>query len=215
MQVCVHTQCVCEGHAVNTVVVRAGWGDCRGVRTVSCAAVKCRSVGGMSATAYKHTSTHNTRTQVSDGMSRVAGILDVHDLHVWNISTGIPVLTAHVHIGEDADPNQVRFRLNLGCPGALDPVGCFGGLQPGALGRFAPCHFRGCWLVLQKTPDSHLYMFPHAVEVDTLKFKPKPTQVLPALEVYLHRIGIMHTSRTCPSHSTHSCTHRTAGAVRA
>jgi Co/Zn/Cd efflux system component len=41
-------------------------------------------------------------------MSRVEGILDVHDLHIWNISTGIPVLTAHVHIGEDADQTQVR-----------------------------------------------------------------------------------------------------------
>jgi uncharacterized membrane protein YgcG len=46
-------------------------------------------------------------------MSRVAGILDVHDLHVWNISTGIPVLTAHVHIGEDADPTQVLSALEV------------------------------------------------------------------------------------------------------
>jgi cobalt-zinc-cadmium efflux system protein len=46
-------------------------------------------------------------------MSRVAGILDVHDLHVWNISTGIPVLTAHVHIGEDADPTAVLSALEV------------------------------------------------------------------------------------------------------
>lgn len=49
--------------------------------------------------------------QVCAAMSRVAGILDVHDLHVWNISTGIPVLTAHVHIGEDADPTAVLQEL--------------------------------------------------------------------------------------------------------
>lgn len=46
-------------------------------------------------------------------MSRVAGILDVHDLHVWNISTGIPVLTAHVHIGGDADANAVLSALEV------------------------------------------------------------------------------------------------------
>ncbi|KIY94164.1 CDF transporter, membrane protein [Monoraphidium neglectum] len=46
-------------------------------------------------------------------MSRVEGILDVHDLHIWNISTGIPVLTAHVHIGEDADQTQVLQALEV------------------------------------------------------------------------------------------------------
>jgi hypothetical protein len=55
----------------------------------------------------------NPQPQVSDAMSRVAGILDVHDLHVWNISTGIPVLTAHVHIGEDADPTSVLQALEV------------------------------------------------------------------------------------------------------
>lgn len=74
--------------------------------------------------------------QVSDGMSRVAGILDVHDLHVWNISTGIPVLTAHVHIGEDADPNQVRFRLNCACWAARERW-----ILWGALGDFSQVRF--------------------------------------------------------------------------
>ncbi|KAI8463510.1 MAG: cation efflux family-domain-containing protein [Monoraphidium minutum] len=51
--------------------------------------------------------------QVMAAMSRVEGILDVHDLHVWNISTGIPVLTAHVHIGDEADQNQVLQALEV------------------------------------------------------------------------------------------------------
>ncbi len=41
----------------------------------------------------------------------MSGIADVHDLHVWNISTGLPVLTAHVHIGEDAEPSAVLCQL--------------------------------------------------------------------------------------------------------
>jgi cobalt-zinc-cadmium efflux system protein len=44
-------------------------------------------------------------------MTKVAGIVDVHDLHVWNISSNVPVLTAHVHIGDGADPNAVLAAL--------------------------------------------------------------------------------------------------------
>lgn len=33
-----------------------------------------------------------------------AGVLDVHDLHAWTITSGLNVVSAHVVIGEDADP---------------------------------------------------------------------------------------------------------------
>ena len=35
------------------------------------------------------------------------GVLDVHDLHVWNLSVGLPILTAHVHIARAADADAV------------------------------------------------------------------------------------------------------------
>jgi hypothetical protein len=38
---------------------------------------------------------------------QMEGILDVHDLHVWNLSMGLPILTAHVHIAESADADVV------------------------------------------------------------------------------------------------------------
>lgn len=54
-------------------------------------------------------STPAAYTQVMSGME---GIRDVHDLHIWNISTSTsPVLTAHVHIGPDADANTVLQKL--------------------------------------------------------------------------------------------------------
>jgi Co/Zn/Cd efflux system component len=47
--------------------------------------------------------------QVMLGMD---GVWDIHDLHIWNISTSMkPVLTAHVHIGPDADATQVLQQL--------------------------------------------------------------------------------------------------------
>ncbi len=39
------------------------------------------------------------------------GILDVHDLHVWNLSMGLPILTAHVHISSAADADTVLRQL--------------------------------------------------------------------------------------------------------
>lgn len=45
-------------------------------------------------------------------ISDMEGVRDVHDLHIWNISTSTsPVLTAHVHIGPDADANSVLQKL--------------------------------------------------------------------------------------------------------
>jgi Co/Zn/Cd efflux system component len=47
--------------------------------------------------------------QVMLGME---GVWDIHDLHIWNISTSMkPVLTAHVHIGPEADANVVLQQL--------------------------------------------------------------------------------------------------------
>lgn len=45
-------------------------------------------------------------------MLDMEGIWDVHDLHIWTISTSMrPLLTAHVHIGPDADANVVLQQL--------------------------------------------------------------------------------------------------------
>jgi cobalt-zinc-cadmium efflux system protein len=32
----------------------------------------------------------------------VPGVLDVHDLHAWTITSGLPVLSAHVVVSEEA-----------------------------------------------------------------------------------------------------------------
>ncbi len=36
---------------------------------------------------------------------------DVHDLHVWEISSGFPSLSAHVLVGRDEDCHGIRRRL--------------------------------------------------------------------------------------------------------
>jgi cation diffusion facilitator family transporter len=60
----------------------------------------------------ERTPQHMDIPAVSRVMMGMEGIRDVHDLHIWNISTSMkPVLTAHVHIGPDADPTAVLQKL--------------------------------------------------------------------------------------------------------
>jgi Co/Zn/Cd efflux system component len=54
---------------------------------------------------------------LNERMARMAGIADVHDLHVWSVSADIPILTAHVHLGEGADPGVVLAQIEAYCRG--------------------------------------------------------------------------------------------------
>ncbi len=37
-------------------------------------------------------------------------MVEVHDLHVWEVTTGMPAISAHIIVGPDADCHQARFR---------------------------------------------------------------------------------------------------------
>src|SRR5437870_12403033 len=38
-------------------------------------------------------------------------VVDVHDLHVWTVTSGFPALSAHVLVGHDSDCHAARARL--------------------------------------------------------------------------------------------------------
>jgi cobalt-zinc-cadmium efflux system protein len=38
-------------------------------------------------------------------------VVDVHDLHVWTVTSGFPALSAHVLVGHEADCHAARARL--------------------------------------------------------------------------------------------------------
>lgn len=40
---------------------------------------------------------------------QIDGVHDVHDLHVWNLSLGLPILSAHVNVAADAQTDLVSF----------------------------------------------------------------------------------------------------------
>ena len=41
----------------------------------------------------------------------LAGVVEVHDLHVWEVTSGFPALSAHVRVTRDSDCHEARRRL--------------------------------------------------------------------------------------------------------
>ena len=46
--------------------------------------------------------------EIGTAMVSMPGIVEVHDLHVWEVTSGFPALAAHVLVGGDEDCHQRR-----------------------------------------------------------------------------------------------------------
>ncbi|KAF5834227.1 hypothetical protein DUNSADRAFT_9180 [Dunaliella salina] len=49
--------------------------------------------------------------EMYEAMVQIDGVHDVHDLHVWNLSMGLPILSAHVNVDADALADSVLKKL--------------------------------------------------------------------------------------------------------
>ena len=45
-------------------------------------------------------------------MAAHAGVVEVHDLHIWTITSGFPALSAHVLVEAGADCHRIRLELD-------------------------------------------------------------------------------------------------------
>jgi cobalt-zinc-cadmium efflux system protein len=50
-------------------------------------------------------------TAVGEAMIAVDGVREVHDLHIWTVTSGFPALAAHVMADPGQDVDEVRGRL--------------------------------------------------------------------------------------------------------
>ncbi|MGZ4481822.1 MAG: cation diffusion facilitator family transporter [Gaiellales bacterium] len=48
--------------------------------------------------------------RLGQAMAAVEGVVEVHDLHVWTVTSGFPAVAAHVTVRGDAEPSIVRRR---------------------------------------------------------------------------------------------------------
>ena len=49
--------------------------------------------------------------QIGRELAREAGVVEVHDLHVWEVTSGFPALSAHVVVRSGADCHELRRHL--------------------------------------------------------------------------------------------------------
>jgi cobalt-zinc-cadmium efflux system protein len=49
--------------------------------------------------------------EIGTALAAVPGVVEVHDLHVWEVSSGFPALAAHVVVGRDCDCHHQRGTL--------------------------------------------------------------------------------------------------------
>jgi cobalt-zinc-cadmium efflux system protein len=50
---------------------------------------------------------------VGDAMARVEGVREVHDLHIWTVTSGFPALAAHIRTAPHSDVDAIRARVEL------------------------------------------------------------------------------------------------------
>ena len=53
--------------------------------------------------------------QIGRALVGQPGVAEVHDLHVWEITSGFPALTAHVLVDSDADCHALRAAVARCC----------------------------------------------------------------------------------------------------
>ena len=58
-------------------------------------------------------------SQVGHALAAQAGVVEVHDLHVWEVTSGFPALSAHVVVGAGEDCHGLRRTLRGLLPRAL------------------------------------------------------------------------------------------------
>ncbi len=72
--------------------------------------------------------------EVRDHIRRVRGVVDVHDLHAWTITSGVPVLSAHVIVDHacisEGRSGEVLDRLSECLGGHFDVSHCTFQLEP-------------------------------------------------------------------------------------
>ena len=56
--------------------------------------------------------------EVGAAIASTDGVVGVHDLHLWTITSGFPALSAHVLVEAGADCHAIRRELDGSCASA-------------------------------------------------------------------------------------------------
>jgi cobalt-zinc-cadmium efflux system protein len=97
------------------VILATGYGRADGVASLFIAAIMLRASYGLlkaSGRVFLEAAPEDLDVDaIGRGMVAVPGVIEVHDLHVWEVSSGFPALSAHVVVGDGDDCHQARRAL--------------------------------------------------------------------------------------------------------
>jgi cobalt-zinc-cadmium efflux system protein len=94
------------------IILATGFGRADGIAALLVAALMLWAAWGLlreSGRIFLEAAPRGTDVQaIGRAMAGSAGVVEVHDLHVWEVSSGFPALSAHVTVGRDVDCHARR-----------------------------------------------------------------------------------------------------------
>jgi cobalt-zinc-cadmium efflux system protein len=97
------------------VVLTTGWTRADSVAALIVATIMLHSgtrlLIASSRVLLEASPSHVEPTEVLGAMHDVSGVRDVHDFHVWEVTSGFLNLSAHVLVGDERDCHEVRVDL--------------------------------------------------------------------------------------------------------
>jgi len=97
------------------VILLTGFREADGIAALVVAAIMLRSAYGLlkaSGRVFLEAAPEGIDPHAVGGaLVREDGVVEVHDLHVWEVGSGFPALSAHVLVRRDADCHAARRRL--------------------------------------------------------------------------------------------------------
>ncbi|MCW2991359.1 MAG: cation transporter [Solirubrobacterales bacterium] len=96
-------------------ILLTGFDRADGIAALLVAAIMLRAAYGLlraSGRVFLEAAPEGTDVgAVGRAMAHHPGVCEVHDLHVWEVTSGFPALSAHVMVGRDDDCHEVRRGL--------------------------------------------------------------------------------------------------------
>ncbi len=98
-----------------TVILATGFDRADPIASLFVAALMLRSAYGLlrdSGRVFLEASPKGLDAQsIGNVLAAQPGVVEVHDLHLWEVTSGFPSLSAHVTVGGEADCHRIRLTL--------------------------------------------------------------------------------------------------------
>ena len=97
------------------VILTTGFGRADGIASLVIAAIMLRAAWGLlreSGRVFLEAAPRGLHPEkIGQTIAAHSGVVEVHDLHVWEVSSGFPALSAHLTVGRDADCHAIRRQV--------------------------------------------------------------------------------------------------------